>query len=165
MSEFTPINTQEELNAIIQSRLERDREAQSKKYADYDDLKNKVGEYEGKIKEYSEAIAKYDEQLKGVTKKDKEIEELKGQVKSYEISSLKARIAHEQGLPYGFSTRLSGEDENAITEDAKALKALISENTPQAPGVSREPADSNGALSKRAGLKAVLDGLNKQGGN
>lgn len=164
MSEFTPINTQEELDSIIKDRLNRDREAQSKKYADYEDLKNKLGEYEGKIKEYSDAIAKYDEQLKGVAKKDKEIEELKGQVKSYETSSLKARIAHEMGLPYGFSSRLSGEDEKAIAEDAKALKALIGESTPQVPGVSREPAESS-TSSTRAGLKAVLDGLKTQGGN
>lgn len=164
MSEFTPINTQEELDNIIKERLNRDREAQSKKYADYDDLKKKVGEYESKIKEYTNAIANYDEQLKGVAEKDKEIETLKGQVKTYEINALKVKIANEIGLPAGFSTRLSGEDEKAIKEDAKALKAVFDESTPQIPGVSREPAESNEAATKRAGLQAVLNGLKAQGG-
>lgn len=164
MSEFTPINTQEELDNIIKERLTRDREAQSKKYADYEDLKKKVGEYEGKIKEYTNAMAKYDEQLKGIAEKDKEIESLKGQVKTYEINALKVKIANEIGLPAGFTTRISGEDEKTIKEDAKALKAVLDESAPQIPGVSREPAASNEETAKRAGLQAVLNGLKAQGG-
>lgn len=164
MPEFTPINTQEELDNIIKERLIRDREAQSKKYADYEDLKKKVKEYEDKIEEYTNAIAKYDEQLKGVAEKDKEIESLKGQVKTYEINALKVKIANEVGLPAGFSTRLSGEDEKAIKEDAKALKAVFDESTPKIPGVSREPAESNEAATKRAGLQTTLNELKAQGG-
>lgn len=164
MSEFTPINTQEELDNIIKERLTRDREAQSKKYSDYEDLKKKVTEYEGKIKEYTNAMSKYDEQLKGIAEKDKEIESLKGQVKTHEINALKAKIAKEVGLPAGFSARLSGEDEKTIKEDAKALKAVFDESAPKIPGVSREPAESNEAAAKRAGLQAVLNGLKAQGG-
>lgn len=159
MGEFTPINTQEELDTIIKERLTRDRESQSKKYADYDDLKNKVTEYEDKIKEYDETIAKYDEKLKGIADKDKEIEALKGKVKAHETSSLKAKIAHEMGLPYGLSGRLSGEDEEAIKKDAESLKALIGDSEPKAPGVSTEPAGDNSKDASKAAMKNVLNGL------
>lgn len=168
MSEFEPINTQEELDSILKDRLARE----SKKYADYDELKKGAQEKEkelealkAQVKEQTDAIAKYAEQLKGVEEKDKELESLKGQVKSYEINSLKIKIAHEEGLPYGLSSRLSGDTEETIKKDAKALKALIGENAPQVPGVSREPAATEKDTMK-AGLKAALAGLNLgQGGN
>ena len=105
MSDFKPINSQEELDAVIKDRLARE----SKKYADYDELKKGASEkderiktLEAQLKEQSGAVAKYAEQLKGVEEKDKELEALKGQVKSHEINSLKYKIAHEEGLPTSF---------------------------------------------------------------
>ncbi len=165
MSDFKPINSQEELDAVIKDRLARE----SKKYADYDELKKgasekdeKIKTLEAQLKEQSGAVAKYAEQLKGAEEKDKELEALKGQVKSHEINSLKYKIAHEEGLPYELSSRLSGEDEETIKKDAKALKAVLGNTTPPAPNVSREPAGE--VDTRRAALKTVLDGL-KQGGN
>ena len=39
--EFTPITTQEAFDAAIKDRLARERETVTKKFADYDDLKNR----------------------------------------------------------------------------------------------------------------------------
>lgn len=164
MSDFKPINSQEELDAVIKDRLARE----SKKYADYDELKKGASEKDkeietlkAQVKEQNGAIAKYAEQLKGVEEKDKELATLKGQVKDHEINSLRVKIAHEVGLPYELAGRLSGDNEEAITKDAKGLKELLGNTTAPVPGVSREPAGE--VDTKRAALKTVLDGL-KQGG-
>jgi len=157
MAEFTPINSQEELDTIIKERLTRDREAQNKKYADYDEVKARNTEYESKIKELNSRIADYDGQLKNIGTKDKEISSLKEKVKSYETASLKAKIAHEMGLPYGLSDRLTGEDENAIKKDAEVLKSLFSAGTSEPPSVSSEPKGKNSTTE--VGFKTLLNNL------
>ena len=84
---FEAITTQEALDEIIKGRLERDREAQSKKHAaelekfkDYDDLKAKLAEYEAGAKESAKA-------LEDAKKKDAKIAELEGSIKKYESDS------------------------------------------------------------------------------
>lgn len=160
MEEFTPINTQEELDAIIKGRLSREKEASDRKYADFEkEVKAKNAEYESKIKELTDQIANYDTQLKGIGTKDKEIEELKGKVRSYETASLKAQIAHDMGLPYGLSGRLSGEDEESIRKDAESLKSLIGESTPEAPGVRSEPSGDNSSNAQTNALRNTLKAM------
>mgnify|MGYP005733629291 FL=1 len=44
MSDFKIIETQEELDAVIKARLSRERE----KYADYEDLKKQLADFEAK---------------------------------------------------------------------------------------------------------------------
>ena len=64
MSDFTPIETQEQLNAIIQKRVEQAKrsgaEEEAKKYVDYDDLKAKAGkvdDLESQLNEMKESVA------------------------------------------------------------------------------------------------------------
>ena len=64
---------------------------------------------------------------------DKTIADLNGKVNSYELSSLKARIAHEKGIPYELASRLSGEDEASIRTDAESLSKLINTKPTPAP--------------------------------
>ena len=155
MAEFTPITTQEEFDAAIKERLTRDREAQAKKtaekYADYEDLKAKTAEYE-------KQIAGFAEQLKSVEEKDKKIAELEGSVKKYEISALKTRIAHESGLDYSLASRLNGDTEDEIRNDAKSLSDTIGKmKTSAAPAKSTEPAGAAGKTN--AGYQALLSSL------
>lgn len=155
MAEFTPITTQEDLDAVIKDRLTRDREAQAKKvaekYGDYEDLKAKEEEYE-------KQIADFTEKLKGVEEKDKKIAELEGSVKKYETSALKAKIAYETGLDYSLASRLTGETEDDIRSDAKSLSETIGKmKTSAAPAKSTEPAGAAG--NKSAGYAALLSSL------
>ena len=48
MSDFKIIETQEELDAVIKARLSRERE----KYADYEDLKKQLADFEAKETTY-----------------------------------------------------------------------------------------------------------------
>jgi predicted RNase H-like nuclease (RuvC/YqgF family) len=116
--DFTPINTQEEFDSAIRERLTRERETAAKKYEGYVPKA-----------EHEKSINDFQKQLDDLTAKyadsDKTIETLKAQVHKYETDSVKTKIAHEVGLPYGMASRISGESEDDIRKDAESLKALI----------------------------------------
>ena len=118
MAEFTVIETQEQLDKIIGERIARAEkkaeEAAAKQYADYDDLKKKVSDYEAQITNYGKQLTDAQEALKTV-------DDLKAQIKAHETASVKTRIAHEVGLPYELANRLSGETEEEIRKDAETL--------------------------------------------
>ena len=142
MSDFKIIETQEQLDAIIGERVKRaERRAEERaaeKYSDYDDLKTKAQTYEKQIADLSE-------QIKGGETKQaeftKQIEELTGKVHQYETASVKTKIALETGLPYQLAEKLTGDDEEAIREDAKKLAEFVAK--PAAPMGSMEPDGSN----------------------
>lgn len=142
MSDFKIIETQEQLDAIIGERVKRaERRAEERaaeKYSDYEDLKTKASAYEKQIADLSE-------QIKGGETKQaeftKQIEELTGKVHQYETASVKTKIALETGLPYQLADKLSGDDEDAIREDAKKLAEFVAK--PAAPIGAMEPDGSN----------------------
>ena len=46
-------------------------------------------------------------------------------IHAFEMSELKTRIAHEVGIPFDLSQRLTGENEDAIRKDAQSLAKLL----------------------------------------
>lgn len=154
MAEFKPINTQEEFDAAIGERIKRERETVSKKYADYDELKNKVANYETTIADMTKAAKEAADKYAGY---DKTLAELQGKVKGYETASVKTRIAHEAGLPYELAARLSGETEDDIRKDAETLAKLVGKPNPPAPGKDTE--GSGGDAGKTAALRALAKNL------
>ena len=108
MADFKPINTQEEFDAAIGARLKRERDTISAQYADYNDLKGKVGTLETQVNT-----------LTG------EKEALEQKVAGYETNSVKMRIAQELGIPGAMAERLTGDSEEAIRKDAEAMAAIF----------------------------------------
>lgn len=47
------------------------------------------------------------------------MEEMQSRLKGYETSSLKMRVAHENGIPFELADKLSGSDEEAIKKMRK----------------------------------------------
>lgn len=139
---FTPIDTQEQLDAIIGERVRRaEKKAEEKaaeKYADYDDIKGKAEAYEKQIADLGEQIKGGETKLADLTKQN---EELAGKVQKYETDSVKTKIALETGLPYQLAGKLSGDDEDAIREDAKRMAEFVAK--PAAPMGALEPDGSN----------------------
>lgn len=132
MAEFQVIQTQEEFDAKIKERLERERNSVTKQFANWvspEDNAKVIAEYQ---KQIDEIKASHSED-------SKTIETLTAQVKSYETANLKSKVAYELGLPYGMSSRISGETEEDIRKDAQALKDLIGTTKPQAPQAATEP--------------------------
>lgn len=158
MAEFTPVTTQEEFDARIKDRIAREKETLAKKYADYDELKAKNSEYDATVKSLQEQIAGYDAKLKESEAKDAKIEELNGKVKGLEVSALKSKIANEIGLPYGMASRLFGDTEDAIKEDAQALLGIIGQQKPNLPPAAAHETSGN-KTDARAGLKTMLENM------
>lgn len=146
--EFKPINTQEDFDAAIKDRLQRERETVEKKYADYDDLKKKASAYDTDTQALKQTI-----ETANAT-----IGELNGKIKGYETDSAKTRIALEMGLPFELRSRLNGETEEEIRADAEGLVKLIGkQNQPAPPLKNPEPKTDE----KSAVLKGLRDQLLK----
>lgn len=117
MSEFTPITTQEELDAVIGERLKRERETSAKKYEGWtspDDLKKITDEHNKAIKKLQDAAA---EAEKTLAEKDKLIADSE----HYRTDLEKTRIALAAGLPERYATRLVGENADEWKADAEAM--------------------------------------------
>lgn len=149
MADFKPIETQEQLDAIISDRIARAKKSAAEEYADYNDIKTANAEYE-------KQIAQLTEQVKGQSTQAEEtakiIADLEAKVNSYETASVKTRIAHETGLPYELATKLSGETEDDIRADAEKMAKLF-KHQPAAPMGDPEP-DSGSVDPKK---KALFD--------
>ena len=120
MSDFTPITTQEQFDAAIKERLER----AYKKYEGYtspDDLEKIRAEYDKQIADLNSAA---EASAKKYANFEKELADRDSKIKGFETASIKTRVAHELGLPYGASEFLKGDDEATIKESAEAFKKL-----------------------------------------
>lgn len=119
MGEFTPIETQEQLDSIIGERIKEVREKAEKKYEGYLSPEEVTKKYEGYLSP-DEVTKKY----KGYLSPD-EVAAKDAKIKGYESHSVKTRIAHELGLSYESIDFLKGDDEESIRKSAETLKALV----------------------------------------
>ena len=119
MAEFTPINTQEELNSVLAPRLQREREAVTKQF------QTQISERDEKITGYESQITDLNKQIETLNAQAGRVTELEAKVREYETNSVKMRIARETGLPAELADRLSGTDEETMRKDAENLAKLI----------------------------------------
>lgn len=120
--DFTPINTQEEFDAAIKSRLARERDTITKQYADYDQIKAQLQQandakaaYETSAKENADQIKALNDQLSAANAK----------IKGFEVANLKTSAALAAGIPMEFADRLSGETKEDIEKDAASVAKLF----------------------------------------
>lgn len=128
MSEnFKPIETQEELNNLIASRLERAKESVKKeyeeKYKDYD-------AYKSQIETLNSDKTTLENQLNELNEKMSTFDALDAKTKKLEAENLKIKIALSEGIPFEMAGRLAGETEEEIKRDAKAMANFISVSKP-----------------------------------
>lgn len=152
MSEFTVIETQEQLDKVIGERIKRERETVQKQYEGFLSPDAVKKQYEGFLSP-EDVEKKYEGFLspEEVAKKD-------ATIKQYETNSAKMRIALEEGIPYEIAARLSGDDEESIRKDAQALAKLVvrKSTTP----LANQEGNRN---DKDADLKKMLHDLNGKG--
>ena len=143
MSEFKPIETQEEFNAALKSRLEQAERSFLEKYDSdklVEQLKEKTALLEDATKKLADVSSQLEESKNKVAESDSTVADLKAQVHRYETASVKTRIAHEIGIPIELAERLTGEDEEAIREDAKVLASVVGSVKPSTtPQFNPEP--------------------------
>ena len=147
MGEFTPIETQEQLDSIIGERIKEIREKAEKRFEGYLSPEEVTKKFEGYLSP-DEVTKKYEGYLspEEVAAKDAEI-------KGYAANAVKTRIAHELGLSYESIDFLKGEDEESIRKSAETLKALVGNR--QAPPLAShdEPIGNSVDASLRNMLK------------
>lgn len=151
MSEFKVIETQEELDRVIQERLNRQKENLEKQYSDYDQLKTQVGDLQSAIDKTSESNKTYDDKIADLTSK------LNGQEKS----NLIMKTALEKGIPYDYMDLITGDDEASINEKADRISQLIpsKQQTPP-PLKNTEPPLGEG---KDGAYQSLIKGLDLEG--
>ncbi|PMC51624.1 phage scaffold protein [Gemella sanguinis] len=133
MTEFKVIETQEQLDAIIKSRLDREKA----KYSDYDTLVEKIKNLETENTNLKQAITdKETSESMNLTR----ITDLEKDVTSWKQKSLKQQIAMKNGLPFDLADRLQGDTEESLNEDAERLASLVSVKNYTQPLADKEPA-------------------------
>lgn len=156
MADFKIIESQEELDRIIQERLNRQKETIEKQYADYEEIKNRnatleteVGALKGSLADVNGKVGNY----------DKDLADLNAKIAGYETANMRTRIALQNGIPYDLAGRLVGDDEASIIEDAKKLAGFIRHKEPIAPLKDTEP----NIEGKDGAYKSLLENLNLEG--
>lgn len=132
MTEFKAIETQEQLNAIIKARLDREKE----KYADYDQLSEKIKKLETENTSLKQTIT--DKETSESTSLTR-ISELEKDVTTWKQKSLKQQIAMKNGLPFDLADRLQGDSEESLNEDAERLASLVNVKNYTQPLADKEP--------------------------
>lgn len=153
---FKVIETQAELDAIIQDRLKRQKETIETQYTDYADIKKRNETLEAEIGALSETLKEVNEKASGY---DQSISDLQKEISGYKTSEMRTKIALAHGIPYDLAARLVGEDEESIAADAKNLAGLVGQGSTIPPLKNTEPNldDKDGAY------KSLLENLNLEG--
>ena len=132
---FTPIETQEQFDAAIKERLQRDRESYAKKFEGWkspEDIQTLTNEYTEKIKALEDAAAATQQTI---AEKDAKIAE----GDKYRTDLEKTRIALKAGLKIDYVDRLRGENADEWKKDAELLAKDFAAAHVTAPLGSNEP--------------------------
>ncbi len=102
--------------------LKREREARKSAEKARADLERRLAEFEQQQKARDDEEAKKrGEWEKVATEREKELEELRAAIAERDLNDLKRAVAADEGLPAELAMRLTGDDEDALRKDAKAL--------------------------------------------
>lgn len=155
MAEFTPITTQEELDAVIKDRLNRQRASFEDKYKDFlspEDVASTSEEYKSQIEkltaDLADATSKLSEHDAKIAERDKTIAE-------FQNRAIKNKVAHEFGMDWNAVDFLHGSNEDEIRESAEKLKRLT--GTAVAPMRNTEPVVDD----KKASYRSLVQNLTK----
>lgn len=163
MGDFKVIETQEEFDKAIQSRLkQKDREL-ADKYKDYlspDDVTALKADFDQQlqdanklVKETQDKLSTFDETVSNLTKR----------AEAAEKQVLKNRVAYENKLPIELSERLIGNTEEELKADAEKLSGIIKPNN--APPLYTGTQTSQSGNTLEAGMAEVLASINAQFAN
>lgn len=151
MSEFTPINTQEEFDALIKDRLAREKA----KFADYEDIKNQLADANSKIADFEKTI---EANNKAYEKLSAESKEKDTKIAGYEADALKTAVAINKKLPLNLRKYLQGSTEEELNASADELmeSGIGKKDVPPLGESEQEPPKD----SKQAAMRNMLKQIN-----
>ena len=156
MSEFKPIETQEQFDAAITERIARAKEATRKEFDGWlspKQQKKNTAELETKVSGLTSQLQEANEKI---TQSQTQIAERDAKIAKYETDSAKTRIANELGLSYEAVAYLRGENEEEIRKSAEGLKTII--GTRKAPPLA-DPEDDDSTGGEKAAYKKMLQDM------
>lgn len=115
-----------EKEVIDKVMAEHGKTIQEVKPKDYDEIKSAKEKLEKQVKDLNGTLTTTNEKYAGY---EKNIEELNGKIKDYEIKNIKYRIANENGIPLELASKLTGETEEDLKKDAETLSSFIRKPT------------------------------------
>ena len=141
--------TQEELDAVIQGRLDRER----KKFVGFDELKAKAAEYEKQKQAAMTDAEKKDARLKELETQNAD---LTSQLSDREAKVLRVQMLEAAGLPTSWAERVHGTTAEEIKADVGELTKLLgvkkpSVGGPGAPADTTQPVDINASIRRMLG--------------
>lgn len=101
------LHTQADVDKVVETRLDRER----KKFADYDDLKDKAGKVDTVTKDFEDKLKE----------KDTKIGELSSEVKKSQLETDKVKIVHEFKLSDDLAEFVSGDTVDDMRAKAEKL--------------------------------------------
>ena len=135
--EFTPIETQEQFDAMVKDRVERAKKSTAKEFeAQLKDLESIKEQLTSKETELDGLRAKIADLSDEKTKNDESYQSALKELSTVKLDALKQKIAIEEGVPLEMANRLNGEDEESLRADAKAVKGFMGSRV--APGFNNE---------------------------
>ena len=165
MGDFKVIETQEEFDKAIQSRLkQKDREL-ADKYKDYlspDDVTALKADYD---KQLQEANTLVEEANKKLSTFNDTVSNLTQRAESAENKLLKNKVAYENKLPIELSDRLIGSTEEELKADAEKLSGILKPQGHGAPPLYTGTQTSQSGNTYEAGMAEVIACINAQFAN
>lgn len=141
--EFKTIETQEELDHIIQEHVS--------KFHDYEQVKQQLAD----LQVVYQTLQSETETAKNAFEQD--IATYKKQIQSYELEQKRIKAVVENGLPIHFANRLQGETEEQLIADAELLAMHIKTHRAEPPlKTTEKPVESQ----EKTALKRMLQKLN-----
>ena len=124
--EFTPIETQEQFDAMVKERVERAKKSTAKEFEtqlkDLESIKEQLTSKDAELEALKAKITDFESEKKANEESyqgmQKELSELK-------LKALKTNVAIEAGLPADLADRLTGEDEETLKADAEKLASFV----------------------------------------
>ena len=161
---FKVIETQEELDNIVQERLDKvfkkhkgemvELEKKFEGYLSPEDAQKLKASYEDKEKELNGSLSSKDEKYKEIEAK---LAEANKKISGYELDSIRLKVALSNGIPYELAGKLEGKTEKELTTDAKKLASFMGQGTKNEPRFNPSDSDVDGVekafLEKNPGLK------------
>ena len=115
-----------EKEVIDKVMAEHGKTIQEVKPKDYDEIKNAKEKLEKQVNDLNGTLTATNEKYANY---DKNIDELNGKIKDYEIKNLKLRIVNESGIPPELASNVTGETEEDLKKSAENLSPFIRKTT------------------------------------
>ena len=154
MADFTVIETQEQFDAAIKDRLNREKAKYAEQLTGYEETRAQLDDAKKQIADLTDALTVANEKISGF---GEQIAERDTKINEYATRAAKTQIAHEMGLSFDAIDFLKGETEDEIRSSAESLKNLVGSKV-VAPLASNDGANLD---PKEAALRGMLQNLSK----